>query len=68
MLTLEEMAEGRRQTLEILRDVFGIKGNSIREVMGRDRNLSEKQVGAGDHLDAVKKAARQTRPVDAEKG
>ena len=44
LLTLEEMAEGRRQTLEILRDVFGITGNSISELMGRNRNLSEKQV------------------------
>ncbi len=60
LLTLEEMAEGRRQTLEILRDVFGIKGNSIRELMGRNRNLSEKQVEKlRAHLDAVKKAARQ---------
>ncbi len=68
LLTLEEMAEGRRQTLEILRDVFGIKGNSIRELMGRNRNLSEKQVEKlRNHLDAVKKAASQTRPVEVQK-
>lgn len=44
LLTAEEMAEGRRLTLDILSDVFEIRGNSIRELMGRNRNLSEKQV------------------------
>ena len=40
----QEMAEGRRRTLEILRVIFNIKGNSIREIMGRCRNLTERQV------------------------
>lgn len=63
LLTPEEMAEGRLRTLEILRDVFGIKGNSIRELMGRNRNLSEKQVlKLRAHLEAVKRAAK--KPVD----
>lgn len=44
LLTLEEITEGRKQTLEILREVFDLKGNSIREIMGRHRNLTEKQV------------------------
>ena len=35
LLTLDEIAEGRAWTLEILRDVFGIKGDSVRELMGR---------------------------------
>lgn len=68
LLTPEERAEGRRQTLEILRDVFGIKGNSIRELMGRNRNLTEKQVEKlRARLDAVKKAASQTRPVEVQR-
>ena len=59
IMTPEEVAEGRRWTLEILRDVFQRKGNSIRELMGRGRNLSEKQVlKLRAHLDAVKKKAR----------
>lgn len=63
LLTPEEMDEGRLRTLEILRDVFGIKGNSIRDLMGRNRNLSEKQVlKLRAHLEAVKKAV--CTPVD----
>jgi hypothetical protein len=63
LLTPEEMAEARRRTLEILRDVFGLKGNSIRDLMGRNRNLSEKQVlKLRAHLEAVKSAAK--KPVD----
>lgn len=65
LLTLEEMGEGRRQTLEILRDVFGIGGNSIREIIGRHRNLTEEQVEKlRARLDEVKKAARQPQPFD----
>lgn len=60
LLTLEEMAKGRLWTLEILRDVFGIKGNSIRDLMGRNRNLSEKQVlKLRAHLEAVKSVANR---------
>ena len=60
LLTPEEMAEGRLMTLDILRDVFEIKGKSIRDLMGRNRNLSEKQVlKLRTHLEAVKKAARK---------
>jgi hypothetical protein len=68
LLTLEEIAEGRARTLDILRDVLGLKGNSIRELMGRHRNLSEKQaLKLRAHLEAVKKAARQLRPVEPQK-
>jgi hypothetical protein len=59
LLTLEEIAEGREWTLEILRDLFDLKGNSIREIMGRGRNLTEKQVlKLRAHLEAVKKMVR----------
>src|SRR5262245_32841486 len=44
LLTPEEVAEGRRRTLEILREVFDKKGDSVREIMGRCRNLTEKQI------------------------
>lgn len=44
LLTLEEIAEGRAQTLDILREVFDMKGDSIRDFMGRGRNMTEKQV------------------------
>ena len=44
LLTPEELIVGRNWTLEILRDVFDLKGTSIREIMGRHRNLTEKQV------------------------
>lgn len=64
LLTLEEIAEGRARTLEILRDVFGIKGNSIRDLMGRHRNLSDRQIEKlRVHLEEVKKAVRQPRLV-----
>jgi hypothetical protein len=42
--TAQEIAEGRRRTLEILCDVFERKGKSIREIIGRCRNLTEKQI------------------------
>ena len=59
LLTLEEITEGRERTLEILRDVFDPKGNSIREIMGRHRKLTEKQVlKLRAHLNDVKKMAR----------
>ncbi|QVL32480.1 hypothetical protein KIH39_00760 [Telmatocola sphagniphila] len=65
LLTPEEMEEGRLWTLDILRDVFGIKGNSIRELMGRNRNLSERQVlKLRDHLERVKIAAG--KPIEPE--
>lgn len=65
LLTPEEIAEGRWRTLEILRDVFGIKGNSIRDLMGRNRNLSEKQVlKLRAHLTAVKNMARPRPPAE----
>ncbi len=59
------MAEGRRRTLEILREVFEKKGNSIREIIGRCSNLTEKQiVKLRRLLDAVKNTARQPRPKE----
>jgi hypothetical protein len=44
LTTPEEVAAGRRLTLAILQDVFGIKGNSVRDIIGRARNMTEKQV------------------------
>jgi len=65
----EEIAEGRRRTLEILREVFEKKGNSIREIMGRHRNLTEKQVyKLRTLLDAVKNTVHQPRPKEVLRG
>jgi hypothetical protein len=69
LLTLEEIAEGRLRTLEILRDVFGKKGNSVREIIGRARNMTEKQVYRLRRLlDAVKDSVRQPRPKELLRG
>ncbi len=68
LVTLEEITEGRARTLEILRDVFGIKGDSIRELMGRGRNLSDKQIEKlRVHLEAVKKAVRRPQMAEVQK-
>lgn len=65
LLTPAELEEGRRKTLEILREVFQSKGNSIREIMGRWRNLTEKQIlKLRALLDAVKNTAIQPRPKE----
>jgi hypothetical protein len=69
LLTLEEIAEGRLRTLEILREVFGKKGNSVREIIGRARNMTEKQVyRLRTLLDAVKDSVRQPRPKELLRG
>lgn len=66
LLTPEELAEGRRQTLEILREVFLKNGNSIREIVGRCRNLTEKQIlTLRKLLDEVKSAARCSESTGA---
>jgi len=63
LATSEEVAEGRRRTLEILRDVFDLKGNSIRELLGRCRSMTEEQVlKLRDHLEAVKGATQKHSP------
>lgn len=69
LLTLEEIAEGRLRTLEILRDVFGKKGNSVRDIIGRASNMTEKQVyRLRTLLDAVKNSVRQPRPKELLRG
>ncbi len=69
LLTLEEVAEGRRRTLEILRDVFGKKGISVREIIGRCSNMTERQVlKLRLLLDAVKDSVRQPRPKELLRG
>ena len=69
LLTLEEIAEGRLRTLEILRDVFGQKGDSVRAVIGRARNMTEKQVyRLRTLLDAVKDSVRQPRKKEPLRG
>ncbi len=40
----EEVKTAREQTLDILRDVFEKKGDSVHEVLGRWRRLNEKQI------------------------
>jgi hypothetical protein len=63
LLTVEEITEGREWTLDILRDVFDLRGDSIRELMGRHRNLTDKQVQKlRDHLNEVKKLVRRPQP------
>jgi hypothetical protein len=60
LLTPEEIDEGRAFTLEILREVFDLKGESIRDLMGRGRNMTEQQVmKLRALLDMVKKSARK---------
>lgn len=70
LATPEEIAEGRRQTLDILQDVFGIKGNSVRNLIGRCRNMTEKQVlKLRALLDAVKNtASMQLPPAELTRG
>jgi hypothetical protein len=69
LLTLEEIAEGRLWTLEILQEVFGKKGNSVRQIIGRCRNLTEIQVyRLRMLLDEVKNSARQPRPKELRHG
>jgi hypothetical protein len=65
LLTLEEIDEGRLWTLEILQEVFGKKGNSVREIMGRNRNMTEIQVEKlRKLLDEVKDSAQQPQPKE----
>jgi hypothetical protein len=65
--TPAEIAEARLQTLEILQDVFQKKGESVREIIGRCSNLTDKQIEKlRVQLDAVKKAVRQPRPAEVQ--
>ena len=69
LVTPEEVEEGRRRTLEILREVFQKKGNSVREIIGRCSNLTEKQIlKLRALLDAVKNTARQPQPKELLRG
>lgn len=65
LLTLEEIDKGRLWTLEMLQEVFGKKGNSVREIIGRHHNMTEMQVyKLRALLDEVKKSAAKTRPEE----
>jgi len=65
LLTLEEIEEGRMQTLEILQEVFGKKGDSVREIIGRCRNMTEIQTyNLRKLLNEVKNVAHQPRPQE----
>lgn len=65
LLTPEEIDEGRLWTLDILQEVFEIKGNSVREIMGRNRNMTEIQVDKlRKLLNVVKDSAHQPRPQE----
>lgn len=60
----EELAEGRRQTLDILREVFLRNGKSIVEVIGRCSNLNAEQITKlRALLDAVKHAVQASTPT-----
>lgn len=64
LFTVEEVAEGRQWTLDILRDIFGKNGESVREIIGRCSNLTEKQIlKLRDLLDMVKNTARKPEPA-----
>jgi hypothetical protein len=66
--TPAEIAEARLRTLEILQDIFQKKGNSVREIIGRCSNLTDKQIEKlRDYLETVKKAARQPQLVEVQK-
>jgi len=68
LLTPDELAEGRR-TLEILGDVFGREGKSVRGIIGRCSNLTEQQVlKLRALLEAVKNTARKPRPAEILRG
>ncbi|WP_339749088.1 hypothetical protein [uncultured Rubinisphaera sp.] len=59
LLTPEEVEEGRQQTLPMLEDIFMKKGNSIRKIVGRHRNLTERQIyQLRNYLNAVKHSVR----------
>lgn len=65
LLTLEEIDEGRLLTLEILQEVFGKKGNSVREIIGRCSNMTEMQVyRLRMLLDEVKNSVRNPQPKE----
>jgi hypothetical protein len=65
LLTPEEIYEGRLWTLEILQEVFGKKGDSIREIIGRCSNMTETQIyRLRILLDEVKNSVRKPRPKE----
>lgn len=67
--TAAEVVEGRRQTLEILQDVFQKKGETPRAIIGRCSNLREKQVEKlRAYLDVLKDPVRQPRPTEVLRG
>jgi hypothetical protein len=69
LATPAEIAEGRRLTLEILQDVFGKKGDSVRSIIGRCSNMDEKQVEKLRRLlEALKDNVRQPRPAAVLRG
>ena len=69
LATPAEIAEGRRLTLEILLDVFGKKGDSVRSIIGRCSNMNEKQVEKLRRLmEALKDNVRQPRPTAVLRG
>jgi hypothetical protein len=67
--TAAEMVEGRRQTLEILQDVFQKKGETPRAIIGRCSNLTERQIEKlRGHLHALKDVMRKPRPAEVLRG
>lgn len=64
LATPAEIAKGREHTLEILQDVFGRKGDSVRQIIGRCSNMDEKQVEKLRRLlTALKDDAEELRPL-----
>ena len=65
LLKREEIDEGRLWTLEILREVFGKTGDSVRNIIGRHHNMTDVQVHKlRALLDEVKKSAAKPRPKE----
>jgi hypothetical protein len=58
--TPAEIAAGREHTLEILRKIFCSNGTSLREIIGRCRSLTEKQViDLRECLENLKRTAQE---------
>lgn len=63
--TPDEIAFGRQHTLEILSDVFQKQGDTLRAIIGRCRNLTERQIRRLlAHLYALKRHVRQFIPAE----
>lgn len=70
LVTPTEIAEGRKQTLEALRDILQKKGKTPFDVVGRfGTKLTDKQIfQLREWLDAIKRASKNSRRTPREIG